>query len=116
MMCRSRSKAEIQRAVFLPARGAQRVFAFDPASGDCRKPAEAAVLKDLGGAGRRTVIVVLRGPLLAARPQGSGRPPEFAPRPQPAPLPPVAEAPGRALAGELLRAHASITADKKGSR
>jgi hypothetical protein len=43
-------EATIQRAVFahLRARGAPGLFAFHPANGGYRKPAEAAILKGLG--------------------------------------------------------------------
>jgi hypothetical protein len=45
-----RPEQDIQRAVFqhLRFRGASDVFAFHPANGGCRRPAEAAILTGLG--------------------------------------------------------------------
>src|SRR5262245_16196618 len=57
-------EAAIQRAVFqhLRVRGAPGVFAFHPANGGYRKPAEAAIMKGLGVvAGVPDVIAVHNG-------------------------------------------------------
>jgi hypothetical protein len=56
---RAQPEAAIQRAVFehFAVRGADDVFAFHPANGGWRSPAEAAILKGLGvraGRGART--------------------------------------------------------------
>jgi hypothetical protein len=61
---RQQPEAAIQRAVFqhLCARAAPNVFAFHPANGGYRKPAEAAIMKGLGVvAGVPDVIVIHAG-------------------------------------------------------
>jgi len=61
---RRRPESTIQRAVFqhLRTRGAPGVFAFHPANGGYRKPAEAAILKGLGVvAGVPDIFIVHNG-------------------------------------------------------
>jgi hypothetical protein len=72
---RQRPEAAIQRAVFqhLRARGAPNVFAFHPANGGYRKPAEAAIMKGLGVvAGVPDVIAIHNGRCFALELKAEG--------------------------------------------
>jgi hypothetical protein len=68
-------EATIQRAVFahLRARGTPGLFAFHPANGGYRKPAEAAILKGLGVvAGVPDVFIVHNGRCFALELKAKG--------------------------------------------
>lgn len=68
-------EATIQRAVFahLRARGTPGLFAFHPANGGYRKPAEAAILKGLGVvAGVPDVFIVHNGRCFALELKAEG--------------------------------------------
>ncbi len=60
---RARPEQQIQRAVFqhLRARGAPNVFAFHPANGGFRTPAEAAIFKGLGVVPGVPDVILIRG-------------------------------------------------------
>jgi hypothetical protein len=72
---RRRPEAAIQKAVFehLRVRGAPNLFAFHPANGGYRKPAEAAILKGLGVIpGVSDVIVIHQGRVYALEIKAEG--------------------------------------------
>jgi len=74
-MPRSSPEAQIQRAVFhhLRARGAPGVFAFHPANGGFRRPAEAVILKGLGViAGVPDVFIIHNGRCFAMELKAKG--------------------------------------------
>src|SRR5262245_39685386 len=74
-MPRSSPEAQIQRAVFhhLRARGAPGVFAFHPANGGFRRPAEAVILKGLGViAGVPDVFIIYNGRCFAMELKAKG--------------------------------------------
>jgi hypothetical protein len=76
MKRRQRPEAAIQRCVFqhLRARGAPGVFAFHPANGGYRRPAEAAIMKGLGVvAGVPDVIAIHQGRCYALELKVEGR-------------------------------------------
>jgi VRR-NUC domain len=59
---RARPEQQLQRAVFqhLRARGAPNVFAFHPANGGFRTPAEAAIFKGLGVVPGVPDVIIIR--------------------------------------------------------
>ncbi len=72
---RAQPEAAIQRAVFqhLEVRGARDAFAFHPANGGWRSPAEASILKGLGvRAGVPDIVVIKAGQAFALELKASG--------------------------------------------